>query len=122
MELLKAELEKVAKYKLPCHHYVLITNVPLTGARMIGTRDRAAKIAEDWKSKIPSLEVWDAADLSRMLDVNSDVRTTYAEMIVPGDVLSALFRKLTFDANRRECSFRGYLNYLIDNESKARAE
>jgi hypothetical protein len=120
---LKAELEKVTtKYKLTCHHYVLITNVPLTGASRIGTRDKVAKIAADWKKEIPCVEVWDAADLSRMLDNNPNVRTAYNELILPGDVLSALHRQLHFKADRRESSFRGYLQNLIDNESKARAE
>jgi len=120
---LKSELEKVStKYKVPCHHYVLITNVPLTGARRIGTRDKILKIAEEWKPKIPNIEVWDAADLSRMLDNNTDVRASYAELILPGDVLSALYRQIKFTADRRESTFRGYLLHIITNESKARAE
>lgn len=120
---LKAELEKVTtKYHLTCHHYVLITNVPLTGASQVGTRDKVSKIAADWKTKIPSVEVWDAADLSRMLDNNPSVRTAYNELILPGDILSALHRQLNFQADRRESTFRGYLKNLIDNESKARAE
>ena len=37
---LKNELEKVTtKHAVPCDHYVLITNVPRSGARWIGTRD-----------------------------------------------------------------------------------
>jgi hypothetical protein len=120
---LKAELEKVTtKYKLACHHYVLITNVPLTGASRIGTRDKVTKIADDWKTKIPCVEVWDAADLSRMLDNNPDVRTTYNELILPGDILKALHGQLQFKADRKEATFRGYLKNLVDNESEARAE
>ena len=120
---LKAELEKVTtKYKLPCHKYVLITNVPLTGASRIGTRDKVTSIARDYRSKIPSVEVWDAADLSRMLDNNPSVRVAYNELILPGDILSSLHRQLQFQADRRESSFKGYLKNLIDNESKARAE
>ena len=100
---LKAELEKVTtKYKLACHHYVLITNVPLTGASRIGSRDKVTKIAAEWKNKIPCVEVWDAADLSRMLDNNPSMWTAYAELILAGDILSALHRQLRFDADRRE--------------------
>src|SRR5690349_15962487 len=40
------ELDKIVnKYHVPCHAYVLATNVPFTGARNIGTRDRVTKIA-----------------------------------------------------------------------------
>jgi hypothetical protein len=120
---LKAELEKVTnKYKHACHHYVLITNVPLTGASRIGTRDKVMKVADDWKTQIPCVEVWDAADLSRMLDNNPSVRTAYDELILPGDILKALYGQIQFQADRKEATFRGYLKYLVDNESKARAE
>lgn len=120
---LKSELEKVtASYELPCHHYVMITNVPLTGARHIGTRDKIAKICADWEGNIPCVEVWDSADLSRMLDNNPEVRSAYSELILPGDVLSALHNQLSFQSDRRQSSLRGYLKHLIDNESKARAE
>lgn len=120
---LKSELEKVVtKYKLTCHHYVLITNVPLTGARGVGTRDKVTKIAADWKTKIPCVEVWDAADLSRMLDNNLSVRAAYDELILPGDVLRALHSQLQFHKNKIESVFRGYLRHLIENESKARAD
>jgi hypothetical protein len=120
---LKTELEKLTvKHAVPCDHYVLITNVPLSGARWIGTRDQVTKVAEDWKAKIPHIEVWDAVDLSRMLDNNEDVRTGYEELILPGDILAAIYRQIQFQADRREHTFRGYLQYLVDNESKARAD
>ena len=47
---------------------------------------------------------------------------SYEELILPGDVLAAIHRQLQFQANRREHTFRGYLRYLLDNESKARAD
>ena len=100
----------------------MITNVPLSGARLIGTRDKVTRIAEDWKSKIPDIEVWDAADLSRMLDNNPNVRTTYNDLILPGDILAALRNQIQSQTNRVDSAFRGYLLHVIDNESKARAE
>ncbi len=120
---LKVELEKITtKYEIACDHYVLITNVPLTGASLIGTRDKVTKTAHDWKAKIPNIEVWDAADLSRMLDNNPEIRTAYSELILPGDILNAMHRQLAHNENRRESCFRGYLKHLVDNESKARSE
>ncbi len=41
---LKTELEKLTtKHGVRCHHYVLITNIPLSGARRIGTRDQISR-------------------------------------------------------------------------------
>ena len=120
---LKSELEKVStKHAVPCDHYVLITNVPLSGVRRIGTRDQVTKIAHEWRDKIPVVEVWDAVDLSRMLDNNSDVRAAYDELILPGDVIAAIYHQVQFQAERRESTFRGYLQYLVGNESKAHAD
>jgi hypothetical protein len=120
---LRAELEKLTtKHQVKCHHYVLITNVPLSGARRIGTRDQITKVAAQWINQIPSIEVWDAVDLSRMLDNNSDVRAAYDELILPGDVIAAIYRQVQFQADRRENTFRGYLQYLLANESQARAD
>ncbi len=76
----------------------------------------------DWQKRIPNIEVWDAVDLSRMLDNNSDVRAAYDELILPGDVIAAIYRQVQFQADRRENTFRGYLQYLVVNESQARAD
>ena len=57
-----------------------------------------------------------------MLDNNLDVRSGYEELILPGDILAAIYRQTQFQADRREHTFRGYLQYVVDNESKARAD
>jgi hypothetical protein len=75
---LEKELEKIVnKYAVPCHKYVMITNVPFTGARNVGNRDQVTALSAQWRKHIPDIYVWDAADLSRMLDANEDVRTAY---------------------------------------------
>lgn len=120
---LNSELNKVAlKYKYSCHHFVLITNVPLTGAWRVGTRDKVSKVISEWVHKIPQIDVWDAADLSRMLDSDPSVRSAYADLILPGDILTALYHKVTFEVARRESVFHGYLQHIVRNESKSRAE
>ncbi len=120
---LRSELDKLTtKYSTTCHHYVLITNVPLTGASRIGTRDKVSQIAESWKAKIASVKVWDASDLSRMLDNNPGVRTAYNELILPGDVIGSLYHALNLAEDRRRNTLRGYLRYLLDHESRARAD
>src|SRR5262245_40491080 len=46
---LASELDKIVnKYRVPCHAYVMITNVPFTGAKNIGTRDKISEIAKKW--------------------------------------------------------------------------
>lgn len=120
---LKSELEKLTKkHNVKCHKYILITNISLSGSRQIGTRDQATAIAEQWSDRIPEIEIWDATDLSRMLDSQSDVRTAYSELILPGDILHAIYKQTNFAESRREATFKGYLKYLANHESKARAD
>lgn len=100
---LKNELDKIANtHELPCHAYVMITNVPFTGMRNVGTRDQITTIATQWKQHIPEIYVWDAADLSCMLDADEDVRTAYLDDVLPGDVLKAIYTKINFRNDRKK--------------------
>ena len=120
---LKTELDKVInKYKLPCHKYILITNVPFSGVRHVGTRDKVNAVIEKWQAKVPEIEVWDATDLSRMLDADPDTRTTFLDEILPGDILRELLKNQTRSQEVRVNSFRTYLKSLLRSEGDARAE
>lgn len=120
---LQSELTKlVRKYKVPCHAYVMITNVPFTGARNVGTRDRVTAIAKQWEEEVPEILVWDAGDLSRMLDGNEAVRTAYLDHILPGDVLKAIYKGIRFQEDRRESALRAYLAHVVERDATARAE
>lgn len=120
---LDSELSKIIQqYKLPCHKYILITNVPFTGLRHIGTRDRISAIIEKWSDRCPEIEVWDASDLSRMLDADPDTRATYLDDILPGDVLRGLLRNIEYAADRRASAFRSYLLRVVRAERAARTE
>jgi hypothetical protein len=117
------ELEKIGnKYKLPCHAYVMITNVPFTGAYNVGTRDKITATAKKWRHLIPEIYIWDAADISRMLDANHDVRTAYLDSILPGDLLLALFKGANFRQDRATSAFRAYLKFVTEREGAARTE
>jgi hypothetical protein len=123
IEDLDKELDKIVnKYAVPCHAYVMITNVPFTGARNVGTRDLITAVSNKWNSTIPEIYVWDAADLSKMLDANEDVRTAYIDTILTGDTLKALYTEATSKSNRKYSAFRAYLKFITEREKSARAE
>lgn len=105
-----------------CDVYVLITNVPLTGAKAVGTRDRIEHIASKYRRKIRVLEVWDAADLSAMLDANQDVRDAYLDTLLPGDILARLMRQITAPGDRLHATLRAYLRHVYTREQDVRAE
>lgn len=120
---LEKELEKVVnKYEVPCHKYILVTNVPFSGVRHVGTRDKVNAVIEKWRPKVPEIEVWDATDLSRMLDADPDTRTTFLGEILPGDILRELLKNLNRSDEARVNSYRTYLKSLLRSEGDARAE
>lgn len=120
---LDKELKKVVEtYNLGCHHYVLITNVPFSGRRYVGTRDEVEIVEKKWTDKIPEIEVWDAADLSRMLDADPGTRTTYLDAILPGDVLRAIIQNIDKETDMRSSTFRSYLRSIVQSERDAKAE
>ncbi len=120
---LKKELDKIVnKYAVPCHKYILITNVPFSGVRRVGTRDKINSVIHEWRSRIPEIEVWDAVDLSRMLDADIDTRTAYLDDILPGDVLRAFLNNLNFSKDRKKSAFHAYLKSILRSERDAKAE
>ena len=120
---LDKELKKIVdKYKVPCHKFVLITNVPFTGVRNVGTRDKVNSVIRKWKARVPEIEVWDAVDLSRMLDADPNTRTTYLGEILPGDIFRQLLKSLRSEEDRKTKVIRAYLESIVDSESEARAQ
>lgn len=120
---LKKELNKIVnKHKVQCHKYVLITNVPFSGVRHVGTRDKVNLVISEWQEYIPEIEVWDAIDLSRMLDADADTRTTYLDEILPGDLIRELMKGLSFKTDRLKSAFHAYLNHMLRSERDAKAE
>jgi hypothetical protein len=120
---LDKELDKlVNKYHVPCHKYIMITNVPFSGVRNVGTRDVVEKLVSKWRHHVPEIEVWDAVDLSRMLDADKDVRAAFLETVLPGDVLYSFLAHLDFAADRRKSAFYAYLKSLLGSERDAKAE
>ena len=122
-EELDAELDKIVqKYKVPCHKYVLITNVPFSGVRYVGTRDKVGHIIKKWQGQVPEIEVWDAVDLSRMLDADPGTRTTYLDAILPGDILRAMLAGVNSSYDGRKSAFHAYLKSILRSERDAKAE
>jgi hypothetical protein len=112
---LETELHKIThRHNLRCDSYVFLTNVPLTGVRQYGSRDQLEAVAEPWRKRIDDIQIWDAADVSRMLDATPTIRQTYLDDVLPGDVLAALLRHVDRSSARVQNILRTYLSYLLD--------
>ena len=92
----------------------MITNISLTGVRNAGSRDRLELSASQWRTELNDIHIWDASDLSSMLDNCPGVRQTYLDAVLPGDILAAMLRRFEGDRRRVQQILRGYLDALVD--------
>jgi hypothetical protein len=96
---LKSEFEKFAsgqrRLRRP-EYYLFCTNVVLTPAHEVGTKDRAFALAGSYRDSLPlkGFDVWDYDKIRCLLDGSPDIRRTYAAWITPGDVLAGIAQLL----------------------------
>jgi hypothetical protein len=125
LEILRTELnlecEKIKANNLPCDSFVLITNVPLTGVRDTGMRDRLEVAASDWRTKFNEVHIWDGNKLGAILDSHPGIRTTYLDQILPGDILQQLCDERRTRDNQTAQILRAYLLAVLENAGYARA-
>lgn len=88
LEGFKTRLDK--SEKIPTT-YMFFTNLVLTPKEDNGLRDKAESFVKDYKSIIPNILVFGADDIRTMLENNRDVASSYAEFLLPGDVLSEMY-------------------------------
>lgn len=102
-------------------YLVIATNVPLTAVAESGGLDRLDKLVAKYRQKkdddgypvgLPHLVdylVWHAEYLDRLLENNESVRHAYADLVLPGDVLSRLFDSLAEREDRIAEAWVGHL-------------
>lgn len=88
-------LDKDRKLKKP-EFYIFATNVTLTPVAESGGKDRISKILKEYCDKIGinDFRIWDRDQMCAFLDIYSNVRTSYAAWITPGDVLAEVLKNM----------------------------
>jgi hypothetical protein len=112
-EELNRWLDRHSKRVVKPEYLLIVTNVPLTAVAEDGGLDRLAKVMADFKVKCPSLqdyEVWHPDKLDRLLEAHDGVRRSYADLLLPGDVLARLHEMLT---DRDAALLESLINYLV---------
>ena len=98
--------------------YLFFTNIVLTPVGQSGLKDKIAQLIKenDYQSIIPHIYVLGYDEITRMLDNNRNVATAYASFILPGDVLSYLYERVTEAERLRHNSLLRYIkNSFISN-------
>lgn len=116
---LHSELEKITvKYRIPCDFYILVTNVPFTGAHKTGLIDRVRNdIVPKYKRAITQIRVWSYDDVARLLDKHGEVRRAYFGLLTTGDLLYEIFKSIT-ESDRVSEKARLFKSYLAKRFSK----
>lgn len=130
VERLKLELEKFApqrkraasstrEERIAPDYFIFATNVPLTPVAKKGGKDRVRSVLEAFKAThgLKDYAIWDADQISRYLDGNNAIRTSYAAWVLPGDVLSEMMKSLKPEKSDFEKVMRRYLECeLLDDQ------
>lgn len=93
------ELSKITeKYKHHCNNFILMTNVSLTPVFQKGIKDRIDnKIIPKYHHAIKHIHVWGADEVCRFLDAHTDIRQSYAHLLVSGDIIARLLRLIKIE-------------------------
>ncbi|MEV1074909.1 NACHT domain-containing protein [Micromonospora parva] len=118
-----SELKKVTeKYGHKCDNYILATNVPLTPEPGSGTMTKIEKVFSRFRDKIPNLHVWGASEINRFLEKYTNIRTSYLNFVVTGDVLAQLLAR---EKNRQDeitKTMQAYLSTSYAREQNAQLD
>ena len=78
-------------------YLIFTTNVPLSNAFGTGGRDAFEALMSTYQQRLGLVDwrIWDADQISRLLDQFPALRASYAGLLTPNDVLAQLLRQLS---------------------------
>jgi hypothetical protein len=100
-------------------YYVFATNVSLSAAGRTGGKDRVRALLDGYKKShgLKDYVLWDGDQIRSLLDVHTNVRTSYAAWVLPGDVLSKVVQALDLEEGSFPSTIRRYLeSELLDDQ------
>jgi hypothetical protein len=136
-EQVTAELDawinpKTKRYLNKPDYLIIATNVPLTSVADSGGLDRLKRLFAHYRDLTEKLDngtarkigmpnfkdydVWHADYLDRLLENNEDVRRSYADLVLPGDVISRLYEQVTATDERLVHAWVGHVARAIKND------
>lgn len=86
------ELDKITNnYQIDFDNYILITNVSLSPVFQKGLKDRIDNILiPKYQKKIKNIHVWGAEEVCGFLDSYIELRQSYLQFLVSGDIIARL--------------------------------
>lgn len=117
-------------------YLVLVTNVRLTSVAYSGGLDRLDRLFAHYRDKTEKIPppngrivkvgmpdfrdyaVWHAEYLDRLLDNNGEVRRRYADLVLPGDVISRIYDQVTESDERLAHAWIGHVTQKLNSDTR----
>lgn len=113
-------------------YLILVTNVPLTSVAESGGLDRLERLFARYRDLTEKLSdgtvrkigmpefkdyfVWHPDYLDRLLENNGEIRRGYADLVLPGDVISRLYEQVAESDERLVHAWVGHVARAIKND------
>ncbi|OBG81620.1 hypothetical protein A5699_08045 [Mycobacterium sp. E802] len=113
------------RYKKQPEYLVIVTNVPLTAVSSNGGLDRLEQLFNRYRDLTEELDdgtirkigipqfkdyaIWHAEYLDRLLETNGEVRRSYADLVLPGDVIARVYQQIAADDGRIADAWIGHI-------------
>lgn len=137
-EQVTAELDawidpKKKRYQHQPDYLVLATNVSLTSVAESGGLDRLGRLFERYRDlteyredgterkigmpKFKDYVIWHADQLDRLLENNGEICRRYADLVLPGDVISRIYEQVTESDERLVQAWVGHVVRAIKSDT-----
>lgn len=129
---LDAWVKPTTKRRTKPEYLLIVTNVALTPVAESGGLDRLDDVFTHYRDLVekrpdgsvkliglPGLKgyhVWHAEQVERLLEGSGEIRRTYADLILPGDVLSRLYAQVTDSDERSAHAWIGHISRTLRND------
>lgn len=121
-----------ARHQRQPMYFIIATNVPLTAVSENGGLDRLRALFAQYRDKVDDsrppqpigmpdfvdYDVWHAEYLDRLLETNEEVSRRYADLILPGDVISRLYDHVTQDDEKLVRAWINYVRMSLTSDTK----
>jgi len=114
-------------------YLIVVTNVPLTSVAQTGGLDRLDRLFAHYRDLTERLDdgtvrkvgipdfkdyhVWHADYLDRLLDNSGEIRRAYADLVLPGDVISRLYEQVSANDERLAHAWIGHVARALKNDT-----
>ena len=119
------------RHKNQPEYFIIATNVSVSSVEENGGQDRLRRLFAKYRDrtdprtkkkngmpKFKDYDLWHADKLDRLLEDNQEISRRYADLILPGDVLSRLFDHVSQTDRKVATAWIGHITRALSSDTK----